>query len=109
MDFGDMEHFAYQLLSQSDIAKEVQNKYEMILVDEFQDTNDLQESILSCFARKNNVFRVGDIKQSIYGFRHAKPEIMKHHMEKQDEFSCTLVLDETIVPMPLSLISTIIL
>ena len=94
MDFGDMEHFAYQLLSQSDIAIDVQNIYKMILVDEFQDTNDLQESILSCFARKNNVFRVGDIKQSIYGFRHAKPEIMKHHMEKQDEFSCTLVLDE---------------
>lgn len=94
MDFGDMEHFAYQLLCQKDIAQEVQNKYKMILVDEFQDTNDLQESILSCFARKNNVFRVGDIKQSIYGFRHAKPEIMKHHMEKQDEFSCTLVLDE---------------
>ena len=94
LDFGDMEHFAYQLLCQEDIAKEVKEKYQMILVDEFQDTNDLQESILACFARKDNVFRVGDIKQSIYGFRYAKPEIMKNHMNSQDEHSCVLILNE---------------
>lgn len=94
LDFGDMEHFAYELLCNEDIAKEVQEKYTYILVDEFQDTNDLQESIISCFCRKNNVFRVGDIKQSIYGFRHAKPDIMKSHMDRQDEYSCTLILDE---------------
>lgn len=94
LDFEDMEHFAYQLLSQEHIAQEVRQKYRMILVDEFQDTNDLQESIVACFARENNVFRVGDIKQSIYGFRYAKPEIMASHMHTQDANSCTIVLDE---------------
>lgn len=94
IDFSDMEHFAYKLLQNPMIKEEVQAKYNMILVDEFQDTNDLQESIISCFARKNNVFRVGDIKQSIYGFRQAKPDIMLGHMQKEDEYSTTLILDE---------------
>ena len=94
IDFSDMEHFAHALLQDPMIAEELRNKYEMILVDEFQDTNDLQESIIQCFARENNVFRVGDIKQSIYGFRQAKPEIMLGHMQKKDRYSKTLFLDE---------------
>ena len=64
------------------------------MIDEFQDTNELQENIIQCFARKDNVFRVGDIKQSIYGFRQARPEIMQGHMDKEDENSCLIVLDE---------------
>lgn len=94
IDFTDMEHFAYKLLKQPMIQEEVRNKYQMILVDEFQDTNELQENIIQCFARKNNVFRVGDIKQSIYGFRQARPEIMQGHMNKNDDDSCLIVLDE---------------
>lgn len=94
IDFTDMEHFAYKLLRQPMIQEEVRNKYQMILVDEFQDTNELQENIIQCFARKDNVFRVGDIKQSIYGFRQARPEIMQGHMDKEDENSCLIVLDE---------------
>lgn len=94
IDFTDMEHFAYKLLKQPMIQEEVRNKYQMILVDEFQDTNELQENIIQCFARKNNVFRVGDIKQSIYGFRQARPEIMQGHMDKKDENSCLIILDE---------------
>lgn len=94
IDFTDMEHFAYKLLKQPMIQEEIRNKYQVILVDEFQDTNDLQENIIQCFARVNNVFRVGDIKQSIYGFRQAKPEIMLSHMQKKDEHSRLIVLDE---------------
>lgn len=94
IDFSDMEHFAYKLLCQPMIQEEIRNKYQAILVDEFQDTNDLQESIIKCFARKNNVFRVGDVKQSIYGFRQAKPEIMKGHIQNQDENSTLIILDE---------------
>lgn len=94
IDFNDMEHFAYELLQNPMVKHEVTNKFNMILVDEFQDTNDLQESIIASFARENNVFRVGDIKQSIYGFRQAKPEIMKNHMNKKDNYNTTLVLDE---------------
>lgn len=94
MDFNDMEHFAYHLLQQPMIQEEIRNKYEVILVDEFQDTNDLQESIIHCFERGNNVFRVGDVKQSIYGFRYAKPDIMKGHMKKNDTYNQPLFLDE---------------
>jgi ATP-dependent exoDNAse (exonuclease V) beta subunit len=85
IDYADMEHFAYQLLQIDVVKKEVQEQFDVILVDEFQDTNDLQEAIISCFCKENNVFRVGDIKQSIYGFRQARPQIMKEHLAKTDE------------------------
>ncbi len=94
IDFSDMESFAYQLLQIPMIKEEVTNQFEAILIDEFQDTNDLQESIISCIARQDNVFRVGDIKQSIYGFRQAKPDIMRQHMEIEDAFHTTLVMDK---------------
>lgn len=80
IDYSDMEHFAYQILQEPEISEEVRSRFEYILVDEFQDTNNLQENIIKSFARKDNVFRVGDPKQSIYGFRQARPQIMKEHM-----------------------------
>lgn len=94
IDFNDMEHFALQLLEDPSIQQELKNKYETILVDEFQDTNELQETIISKFERGNNVFRVGDVKQSIYGFRQANPNIMKDHMNDQSEWNQTLVLKD---------------
>lgn len=94
IDFNDMEHFAYLLLQQDVIRQEVQDQYETILIDEFQDTNDLQESIIKEFCRQDNVFRVGDIKQSIYGFRMARPDIMRGHMVSKDPHDQTLVLDQ---------------
>ena len=94
LDFSDMEHFAFELLQNPIIQEEVRNHFEMILVDEFQDTNDLQESIIHHVQRGNNVFRVGDIKQSIYGFRQAKPDIMKGHMIKDDDLNETLFMYE---------------
>lgn len=81
IDFSDMEQFAWKLLQIPSVIQDLKNKYEVILVDEYQDTNDLQEAIIQSFARGDNVFRVGDIKQSIYGFRQARPSIMKHHMD----------------------------
>ena len=94
IDFNDMEHFAYQLLQDSMIKEEMYNKYQMILVDEFQDTNELQEKIIASFCHDNNVFRVGDIKQSIYGFRQANPKIMQDWMEKEDTNNTPLLLQE---------------
>ena len=85
IDFSDMETFAHQLLENPLIQEEVCKQYDMILVDEFQDTNDLQESIIHLIERGNNVFRVGDVKQSIYGFRQARPEIMKSHMKAKED------------------------
>ena len=94
IDFNDMEHFAYQLLQDPMIKEELYNKCQMILVDEFQDTNELQEKIIASFCHENNVFRVGDIKQSIYGFRQANPKIMQDWMEKEDINNTPLLLQE---------------
>lgn len=94
IDFNDMEHFAYQLLQDPMIQEEIRNQYNMILVDEFQDTNELQEKIIASFCRENNVFRVGDIKQSIYGFRQADPSIMKAWKEKKDSNNTPLLLQD---------------
>ncbi|MEG0710013.1 MAG: UvrD-helicase domain-containing protein [Longicatena sp.] len=79
IDFDDMEHFALAILqaNNGDIARVYRNKFIEIMVDEFQDSNDVQNKLVSLICKENNVFRVGDIKQSIYGFRHALPQLMK--------------------------------
>lgn len=74
LDFNDLEHFALRILSDEKIRNEVSKKYKYIFVDEYQDTNGVQESILSKIQR-NNILMVGDVKQSIYGFRGCRPEI----------------------------------
>ena len=94
IDFTDMELFAYQLLQDPMIQEEIRNKYEVILVDEFQDTNELQEKIIASFCKENNVFRVGDIKQSIYGFRQADPSIMRAWQNKNDANNTSLLLQD---------------
>lgn len=77
IDFEDFEHYAYKLLveNNNEIANYLKNKYQEIMIDEFQDTNDTQYKIASLIAN-NNLFIVGDVKQSIYRFRNARPEIM---------------------------------
>lgn len=89
MDFGDYEHFALKILLEPEstvdniiptkYAKEVRQRYKEIMIDEYQDSNMIQEMILSSvsgeFDGKNNRFMVGDVKQSIYSFRLAMPEI----------------------------------
>lgn len=81
--FDDMEKYAYEILLQDDyrIAKLYRNLFKEILVDEFQDTSELQNEIICLISNGNNVFRVGDVKQSIYRFRKAKPEIMRNLMD----------------------------
>ena len=106
VDFGDLEHFALQILTRqlkdeeaeeiakdeflltgkeegfyipSDTAIEISKQYVEILIDEYQDSNELQEIILKSISReregKPNLFMVGDVKQSIYKFRQARPEL----------------------------------
>lgn len=79
IDFDDMEHFALQILTANhhQVAKHYRDLFDAIMVDEFQDSNDVQNQLVSLICRDHNVFRVGDIKQSIYGFRHAKPQFMR--------------------------------
>lgn len=83
IDFDDMEHFALEILQtkQHQIANLYREQFVEIMVDEFQDSNDVQNKLVMLICKENNVFRVGDIKQSIYGFRHAKPQLMKSLME----------------------------
>mgnify|MGYP004536233875 FL=1 len=80
VDFSDIEHFALKILlnekgEPSEIAKKYQEKFEEIAIDEYQDSNLVQEYILTSISRKNNIFMVGDVKQSIYKFRQARPDL----------------------------------
>lgn len=90
IDFDDMEHFALRILqaNHGEIAAHYRALFDEIMVDEFQDTNEVQNELVKLIARENNVFRVGDIKQSIYGFRHARPQLMRSLIDtagEQDE------------------------
>ncbi len=82
VDFHDVEHFALDiLLNSNEVAKKYQDKYEEIAIDEYQDSNLVQEYILTTISRKNNIFMVGDVKQSIYKFRQAMPELFLNKYE----------------------------
>ena len=96
LDFTDMEHFALQILMtkegeeihMSQAAKELSAKYDEVLVDEYQDSNFVQELLTTAVSgwinQKKNIFMVGDVKQSIYRFRLARPELF---MEKYKNYS----------------------
>ena len=73
LDFNDLEHFALQILQDQNIREDIKKKYKYIFIDEYQDTNGVQESIMNKLA-SDNLFMVGDVKQSIYGFRGCRPE-----------------------------------
>ena len=75
IDFHDMEHFALQILEKEEIAKEYKEKYYEIAIDEYQDSNLTQDYLLNLISRGNNIFMVGDVKQSIYKFRQARPKL----------------------------------
>ncbi len=77
MDFNDIEHFCLEILESGQAAEYYRNKFQHIFIDEYQDTNILQEEIIRLIKRENNLFMVGDIKQSIYKFRLAEPEIFR--------------------------------
>ena len=74
-DFNDLEHFALNILRNKDTALYYRKKYNYIFIDEYQDSNSLQEAIIGQIKRDNNLFMVGDVKQSIYRFRLADPSI----------------------------------
>ena len=93
IDFNDIEHFALAILIKKDengkiipsnVAKELQEKFEEIAIDEYQDSNLVQEYILNSVSKQNNIFMVGDIKQSIYRFREAKPELFLEKYKKYE-------------------------
>ena len=81
MDFSDQEHYAVRLLAGEDgtpteLGEQVSHRYREIMVDEYQDTNEVQNCIFRAVSRQGeNIFAVGDVKQSIYRFRLAEPGI----------------------------------
>ncbi|MCM1159190.1 MAG: helicase-exonuclease AddAB subunit AddA [Bacteroidales bacterium] len=98
LEFSDVEHFALEVLCEkydgegepvpSVIGREMSEGFKEILIDEYQDSNYLQEAILKCVSTvsqgKNNMFMVGDVKQSIYRFRMARPDLF---MEKYHSYT----------------------
>ena len=96
IDFQDMEQFALRILTEeaegqlvpSAVAREYQEQFEEVMIDEYQDSNLIQEAILTSVSTVSrgvyNVFMVGDVKQSIYRFRLSRPELF---MEKYDSYS----------------------
>jgi ATP-dependent helicase/nuclease subunit A len=84
--FNDLERLAYKLLQNPDVQKSLRSKYDYVLIDEFQDTSPLQEAILRAVARdetdRGNLFIVGDIKQSIYAFRAAEPQLFLDYQQR---------------------------
>ncbi|WP_207577872.1 helicase-exonuclease AddAB subunit AddA [Listeria seeligeri] len=94
LDFNDLEHLALNILlkegAPSEVAKSYQKQFKEVLIDEYQDTNMVQETILGLVTRTNetsgNLFMVGDVKQSIYRFRLAEPTLFmaKYQQYRQD-------------------------
>lgn len=101
IDFHDMEQFALKILTRekegvfepSEVARDYQSQFEEIMIDEYQDSNLLQETILTSVSRmsigQNNMFMVGDVKQSIYRFRLSRPELfMEKFRSYQHQVGC---------------------
>ncbi len=81
LDFADLEHYALRILNNPEICQTVRDKYKYIFVDEYQDVNGVQEALIGKIAN-NNLFMVGDAKQSIYGFRGCNPEFFINKAEQ---------------------------
>ena len=86
-DFGDITRLCYRLLvsadgSPTDVARQIAEQYDAIYIDEYQDVDAVQDAIFTAISKPNNRFMVGDIKQSIYGFRGAEPSIFADYRRK---------------------------
>lgn len=85
MDFNDIEHEALAILRHGEAAAAYRDRFESIFIDEYQDSSLLQEEIIRLISRGDNVYMVGDVKQSIYKFRLADPDIF---VGKYNTFEC---------------------
>ena len=90
VDYDDLEHLALKLLNENkSIRDEIHKRYKLIFVDEYQDTNPIQEAIIQSIATPGNLFMVGDVKQSIYGFRGCDPSIFTGKYKIYDKHDVT--------------------
>ena len=84
VDFNDIEHCAFNILQDEEAAGFYRSKFSHIFIDEYQDSNVVQEALIDTIRRENNLFMVGDVKQSIYKFRLAEPEIFRGKYEEYE-------------------------
>ena len=84
LDYSDAEHYALAILKNEQVRKEYREKFRYVFVDEYQDCNIVQDTLLHQVSSPGNLFMVGDVKQSIYKFRLAEPELFR---AKYGEFS----------------------
>ena len=102
LSYADIERYTYECLIQdgepTDVARNVASQFDAIYIDEYQDVNSLQNKIFEAISRPDNRFMVGDIKQSIYGFRSARPEIFAEmkakfpHISKGDSKASSIFM-----------------
>jgi ATP-dependent helicase/nuclease subunit A len=83
MDFADAEHYALAILEDAEVAETYRKRFSHIFIDEYQDSNLMQETLIRRINEGNSLFMVGDVKQSIYKFRLAEPELF---MRKYEEY-----------------------
>lgn len=84
LDFNDLEHYALDILGNTDVQNAMKEQFLWIFIDEYQDSNLLQEALMSKVKREDNLFMVGDVKQSIYRFRLGDPSLF---LEKYDNYN----------------------
>ena len=97
LDFADMEQYAADILASEEVSAILRNRLKYIFIDEYQDTNNIQEALVERICTEDNVFKVGDIKQSIYRFRHAEPSIFEDTRKKysqEDKQSTVIYLNK---------------
>ncbi len=75
LTYGDLERYTLRAFRNPDVARGMRSRYDYIFVDEYQDTSDMQEALVRAICRPDNLFMVGDVKQSIYRFRLAEPRL----------------------------------
>lgn len=95
LDYNDLEHYALKLLVDSNgektqVASEISERFDEIMIDEFQDVNDVQDYIFKAVSNGENIFMVGDVKQSIYSFRCAVPDIFIRNRESFEKYDNAL-------------------
>ena len=94
LSYADLEIYTLRALQDEAVAAELRSRYDHIFVDEYQDTSDLQEALVQRISRGDNLFMVGDVKQSIYRFRQAEPRLFleKYHAYGRGEGGVLLPL-----------------
>lgn len=87
LDFSDIEHYTLKILEDEKVSQSLKQKYKYIFFDEYQDSNLVQETIIDAIKREDNLFFVGDVKQSIYRFRLSDPNLFNERYKKYSQES----------------------